>query len=74
MSHRDQRLTIAMIPFLSCSAKLPIYVPCIASLTAIRKTCGKWRYAVCTALFQTAVACGMGAIVYQAGRIVFGMP
>ena len=25
-SRRDQRLTIAMIPFLSCSAKLPIYL------------------------------------------------
>jgi len=25
-SHRDQKLTIAMIPFLSCSAKLPIYL------------------------------------------------
>lgn len=49
-----------------------LYVPCIASLTAIRKTCGKWRYAVYTALFQTAVAWVMGAIVYQVGRIVFG--
>ena len=25
-SHRDRKLTIAMIPFLSCSAKLPIYL------------------------------------------------
>ncbi len=50
-----------------------LYVPCIASLTAIRKTCGKWRYAVYTALFQTAVAWGMGVVVYQVGRIVVGM-
>ena len=41
--------------------------------TAIRKTCGKWRYAVYTALFQTAVAWGMSTVVYQTGRIVFGM-
>ncbi len=50
-----------------------LYVPCIASLTAIRKTCGKWRYPVYTALFQTAVAWGMSTVVYQTGRIVFGM-
>ena len=50
-----------------------LYVPCIASLTAIRKTCGKWRYAAYTALFQTAVAWGMGVVVYQVGRIVVGM-
>lgn len=50
-----------------------LYAPCIASLTAIRKTCGKWRYAVYTALFQTAVAWGMSTVVYQTGRIVFGM-
>ncbi len=48
-----------------------LYVPCIASLTSIRRICGKWRYAVYTALFQTAVAWGMGAIVYQVGQIVF---
>ena len=50
-----------------------LYVPCIASLTTICKTCGKWRHAAYTALFQTAVAWGMGVIVYQVGRIVFGM-
>ena len=50
-----------------------LYGPCIASLTAIRKTCGKWRYPVYTALFQTAVAWGMGVVVYQVGRIVVGM-
>ena len=46
-----------------------LYFPCIATIIAIRHETGTWRWATAAALYTTAVAWVVSAIVYQVGSL-----
>ena len=46
-----------------------LYFPCIATIAAIKNETGSWRWATFAALYTTAVAWIMSAIVYQIGGL-----
>jgi ferrous iron transport protein B len=48
-----------------------IYFPCIATLVAIKNETGSWRWAALSALYTTALAWLVSAIVYQIGSLFF---
>ena len=47
-----------------------MYVPCIASLTAVRKVTGRWRCAAGMAAFQCVLAWIAAFVVYHVGTYV----
>ena len=47
-----------------------LYFPCIATIAAIKNETGSWRWALFTALYTTAVAWVVSAVVYQVGKIL----
>ena len=47
-----------------------LYFPCIATIAAIKNETGSWRWALFAALYTTAVAWSVSAVVYQVGRIM----
>ncbi|MGN1262520.1 MAG: ferrous iron transport protein B [Prevotella sp.] len=47
-----------------------IYFPCIATIAAIKNECGSWKWAVFAAIYTTALAWLVSALVYQIGRLV----
>lgn len=46
-----------------------LYVPCIATITAIVKESGSWKYGAFTLVYNTAVAWIIAFIVYQIGSL-----
>ena len=46
-----------------------LYFPCIATIAAIKNETGSWRWATFAALYTTAVAWIMSAVVYQIGGL-----
>ncbi|MGM9841933.1 MAG: nucleoside recognition domain-containing protein, partial [Candidatus Limisoma sp.] len=46
-----------------------LYVPCIATITAIVKESGSWKYGAFTLIYNTAVAWVLAFIVYQIGSL-----
>ncbi len=46
-----------------------IYVPCIATITAIVRETGSWRYGAFTLIYNTFVAWLLAFIVYQVGTL-----
>ncbi|MGM9801310.1 MAG: ferrous iron transport protein B [Candidatus Limisoma sp.] len=46
-----------------------LYVPCIATITAIVKESGSWKYGAFTLVYNTAVAWVLAFIVYQIGSL-----
>ncbi len=46
-----------------------LYFPCIATIAAIKNETGTWRWAIGAALYTTAVAWVVSAIVYQIGSL-----
>ncbi|MDD5870020.1 MAG: nucleoside recognition domain-containing protein, partial [Bacteroidales bacterium] len=46
-----------------------LYVPCIATITAIVKESGSWKYGAFTFVYNTAVAWIIAFIVYQIGSL-----
>lgn len=49
-----------------------LYFPCIATITAIAKESGSWKYGAFAVCYNTAVAWLAAFIVYQAGMFIFG--
>ena len=49
-----------------------LYMPCIAAFAATKRELNSMKYAILTALFQTATAYVVGAIVYQIGSLFLG--
>jgi len=45
-----------------------IYTPCIATIAAIKKETGTWKWAIFSALFSTALAWALATSVYWAGK------
>ena len=48
-----------------------LYVPCIASIAAIKSETKSWKYAIFSIVFQTAVAWVVSFAVYQIGGIIW---
>jgi ferrous iron transport protein B len=46
-----------------------LYFPCIATIAAIRKESGTWRWAIFSILYSTALAWIMSFIIYQVGSL-----
>ncbi len=46
-----------------------LYFPCLATIAAIKGESGSWRWAIFTAVYTTALAWIVSAVVYQAGRL-----
>lgn len=46
-----------------------LYVPCIATITAIRRESGEWKYAVFSVVYSTSLAWIMSFLIYQIGRL-----
>ena len=46
-----------------------IYFPCIATIAAIKGETGSWKWALTAALYTTALAWVVSALVYQIGRL-----
>ena len=49
-----------------------LYFPCIATVVAIKNETGKWRWALASALYTTAVAWIVSALFFQIGSLVNG--
>lgn len=50
-----------------------IYFPCLATLIAIKKETGRWRWAIFTAFYTTALAWIISFGVYQVGMLCFSI-
>lgn len=46
-----------------------LYMPCVATLAAIKKEMGGWHYAILTVCFQTTVAWIVAFIIYNVGSL-----
>ena len=46
-----------------------LYFPCLATIIAIKNETGSWRWAALTALYTTALAWVVSAVVYQVGSL-----
>ena len=49
-----------------------LYFPCIATITAIIKESGSWKYGLFSACYNTGVAWIIAFIVYQVGNLIVG--
>lgn len=47
-----------------------LYFPCLASLTAISRETGSWRWALFAALYNTALAWVTATIIYNIGNLI----
>ena len=47
-----------------------LYFPCIATIVAIKNETGSWRWALVAALYTTAVAWLVSAVVHQIGLLL----
>ena len=48
-----------------------LYIPCIASIAAIRRETGSMRHTVLAIVLQLGLAWGVSALFYQIGRMIF---
>ncbi|MFA7230337.1 MAG: ferrous iron transport protein B [Victivallaceae bacterium] len=46
-----------------------VYAPCLMTLAAIKKETGKWRWAVFSATYSTALAFVAAVVIYQIGNL-----
>ena len=46
-----------------------LYFPCLATIVAIKNESGKWKWAIFTAIYTTATAWCISALVYQTARL-----
>lgn len=46
-----------------------LYFPCIATITAIGRESGSWRWALFTAVYTTCVAWVVSFVVYRIGLL-----
>ena len=49
-----------------------LYFPCIATVVAISREAGSWKYGMFTLLYNTAVAWVFSFLVYQTGMLFLG--
>ena len=61
--------TISPLAAISYMLFVLIYFPCVATLAAIKQESGKWRWAIFTAIYTTALAWMVSFAVYQIGGL-----
>lgn len=61
--------TITPLAAVSYMLFVLIYFPCVATLAAIKQESGKWRWALFTAVYTTALAWLVSFAVYQIGNL-----
>jgi ferrous iron transport protein B len=47
-----------------------LYLPCLATVSAIRRETGSLKYMALSIVYSTTVAWGMAWVVYQGGRLM----
>ncbi len=47
------------------------YAPCAATLVAIKKETGKWRWTIFSAVYSTVLAFVVSVVIYQVGQVFF---
>ena len=47
-----------------------LYFPCIATIAAIKGETGSWKWAIFAAVYTTAVAWIVSALVFQIGSLI----
>jgi len=47
-----------------------LFVPCVGTLTAMRKETGSWRWVAVSVAYQAALSFGVGIALYQTARLV----
>ena len=48
-----------------------LYMPCVATLAAVKRELGGWGYALLVVLFQTSVAWVVSFMIYKVGSLFF---
>ena len=46
-----------------------LYIPCVATIAAIKNESGSWKWALFGALYTTALAWIVSAAIYQVGQL-----
>lgn len=67
---RAGELLFTPIVALSLLIFVLLYMPCIATIAAVRKESGGWKWALFTAFYTTAIAYLMAMLVYQVGSLL----
>ncbi len=70
LRHALKRSGITPLSALSMMIFVLLYIPCLATVSAIARETGSARWAVFNIGYTTAVAWGMAFIIYQGGRIL----
>ena len=47
-----------------------LYLPCLATVSAIRRETGSYRYMILSIVYSTSVAWATALVVYQGGRLL----
>jgi len=61
----DKIIALAFIIFIL------IYFPCVATITAIKRESGSWKWAAFTAFYTTSLAYIMAFLVNNVGHLIF---
>ncbi len=48
-----------------------VYIPCIATIAAIKKETGSWRWTAFAVFYSLALGWGLATAIYQVGRLLF---
>ena len=47
-----------------------LFIPCVATVAAIRQEAGSWRWTLFNVVFLLVVSFGVGIVVYQGARLL----
>lgn len=67
---RSGELLFTPLVALSLLIFVLLYMPCVATIAAVRKESGGWKWALFTAFYTTAIAYLMAMLVYQVGSLL----
>ena len=67
---RSGELLFTPLVALSLLIFVLLYMPCIATIAAVKKESGGWKWALFAAFYTTAIAYLMAMLVYQVGSLL----
>lgn len=67
---RSGELLFTPLVALSLLIFVLLYMPCVATIAAVRKESGGWKWALFAAFYTTAIAYLMAMLVYQVGSLL----
>ncbi|MGE8207355.1 ferrous iron transport protein B [Heyndrickxia sp. NPDC080065] len=50
-----------------------LYIPCVATVAAIRNEAGSWKWTLFGIVYSLVIAYVLSFIIYQGGRLIFGL-